>query len=58
MGRKAVFRELRDFYTLSDRQIGNRMNKLGIKAYQRLISREREKKDVNQEGENIANRDY
>ena len=34
------------------------MNKLGIKACQRLASREKEKKDVNQEGENMANRDY
>ena len=34
------------------------MNKLGLKADQRQAKREKEKKDVNQIGENIANRDY
>ena len=47
LGGKAVFGELKDIYILSDRQMGSIMNKLGIKARQRLVSREKEKKDVN-----------
>ena len=58
IGRKGVYGELREFHRLSPRQIGNRMNKLGLKAEQRQAKREKEKKDVNQIGENIANRDY
>ena len=58
IGRKGVYGELREFHDLSSRQIGNRMNKLGLKADQRQAKREKEKKDVDQIGENIANRDY
>ncbi len=58
IGRRMMFGEVKDSIALSARQIGNRMTRLGIGSKIRSKRREREVKSINQEGENIANRDY